>query len=67
MLKIVFLDVKTIGEDIDLSAYDALGEVVNVFAIMARRLKIRQGTGWMICAMALGKTLGSLLFFQKGW
>ena len=45
----------------------ALGEVVNVFAIMARRLKIRQGTGWMICTMALGKTLGSLLFFQKGW
>ena len=45
----------------------ALGEVVNVFAIMARRLKIRQGIGWMICTMALGKTLGSLLFFQKGW
>lgn len=45
----------------------ALGEVVNVFAIMARRLKIRQGTGWIICTMALGKTLGSLIFFQKGW
>ena len=27
-MKIVFLDVKTIGEDIDLSAFDALGEVV---------------------------------------
>ncbi len=27
-MKIVFLDVKTIGEDIDLSAYEALGEVV---------------------------------------
>ena len=27
-MKLVFLDVKTIGEDIDLSAYDALGEVV---------------------------------------
>lgn len=27
-MKIVFLDVKTIGEDIDLSDYDALGEVV---------------------------------------
>ena len=45
----------------------ALGEVVDVFAIRARRLKIRQGTGWMICTMALGKTLGSLLFFRKGW
>ena len=28
-MKLVFLDTKTIGEDIDLSAYDALGEVVN--------------------------------------
>ena len=27
-MKFVFLDTKTIGEDIDLSAYDALGEVV---------------------------------------
>ncbi len=27
-MKIVFLDVKTIGDDIDLSEYDALGEVV---------------------------------------
>ena len=27
-MKIVFLDVKTIGEDIDLSGYDALGEVL---------------------------------------
>ena len=27
-MKIVFLDVKTIGEDIDLSYFDALGEVV---------------------------------------
>lgn len=27
-MKIVFLDVKTIGEDIDLSGYDALGDVV---------------------------------------
>ena len=27
-MKIVFLDVKTIGEDIDLSGYDALGEIV---------------------------------------
>lgn len=27
-MKLVFLDTKTIGEDIDLSAYDALGEVI---------------------------------------
>lgn len=27
-MKIVFLDAKSIGEDIDLSGFDALGEVV---------------------------------------
>ena len=27
-MKIVFLDVKTIGDDIDLSKYNTLGEVV---------------------------------------
>lgn len=27
-MKIVFLDAKTIGDDVDLSAFDALGEVV---------------------------------------
>ena len=27
-MKLVFLDIKTIGEDIDLSAFDSLGEVV---------------------------------------
>ena len=26
-MKIVFLDAKTIGEDIDLSGFDALGEI----------------------------------------
>lgn len=27
-MKIVFLDAKTIGDDIDLSGYEALGEVI---------------------------------------
>lgn len=29
-MKIVFLDSKTIGDDIDLSEYDKLGEVVQI-------------------------------------
>ncbi|MGN1141122.1 MAG: stage V sporulation protein AB [Oliverpabstia sp.] len=45
----------------------ALGEVVNIFAIMARRIGITKGIGLIIIVMALGKTLGSLLFFWKGW
>lgn len=45
----------------------ALGEVVNIFSIMARRIGLTRGIGLIIIAMALGKTLGSLLFFWKGW
>ena len=45
----------------------ALGEVVNIFSIMARRIGLTKGIGIIIIAMALGKTLGSLFFFWKGW
>lgn len=45
----------------------ALGEVVDVYAIMARRLGITRGIPLIILSMAVGKSLGSLLFFYKGW
>ena len=45
----------------------ALGEVVNIFSIMTRRIGITKGIGLIIIVMAVGKTLGSLLFFWKGW
>ena len=45
----------------------ALGEVVNIYAIMARRVGLTVGIGLVILSMALGKALGSLLFFWKGW
>ena len=45
----------------------ALGEVVNIFSIMARRIGITKGIGLIIIVMAVGKTLGSLLFFWKEW
>lgn len=45
----------------------ALGEVVNIFSIMARRIGLTRGIGLIIIAMAVGKALGSLLFFWKGW
>lgn len=41
----------------------ALGEVVNVFAIMARRIGLVKGIGFVILSLAIGKTLGSLLQF----
>lgn len=45
----------------------ALGEVLNVYAIMLRRLKIENGIGWIFLVMAIGKMLGTLLFYVRGW
>ena len=45
----------------------ALGEVVNVFSVLIRRLRLTRGLGLIILAIAAGKTLGSLIFFWKGW
>lgn len=41
----------------------ALGEVVNVFAIMARRIGIKKGVGLIVLSIAAGKVLGSLFQF----
>lgn len=41
----------------------ALVEVVNVFAVMARRLGLKKGIGWIVICIAVGKTLGSLFQF----
>lgn len=41
----------------------ALGEVVNVFAVMARRIGLKKGTGCIVLAIAIGKMLGGLLQF----
>ena len=45
----------------------ALGEVVNIFAIMARRVGLTKGIGLVIVSMAAGKIIGSILFFFYGW
>lgn len=45
----------------------ALGEVVNIYAIMFRRIGIVKGVAYVILSMALGKAAGSLWFFYKGW
>lgn len=45
----------------------ALGEVVDIFAILARRIGLTRGIAFVILCMALGKTLGSLLYFYLGW
>ena len=45
----------------------ALGEVVDIFAILTRRIGLTRGLPWVILAMAAGKVLASLLYFAKGW
>lgn len=45
----------------------ALGEIVNIYSIMSRRIGLTRGIGWVILSMALGKMLGSLIYFYKGW
>ncbi len=41
----------------------ALVEVVNVFAVMARRMGLKKGIGWIVLCIAVGKIMGSLFQF----
>lgn len=45
----------------------ALTEILNIIPIFSRRLNIRRGMEWIIFTMALGRTLGALLYFVKRW
>ena len=41
----------------------SLAEVLNVLPVLARRVRVRQGLRWFITALALGKLLGSVLYY----
>ncbi len=41
----------------------SLAEVLNILPILARRTRLRQGIRWFVCAIALGKLTGSLLYY----
>ncbi len=45
----------------------ALAEMVDVFPIVIRRLKITRGVPVIIATIAVAKTLGSLIFFYNRW
>ena len=45
----------------------ALAEILNVFPIFIRRVKLVRCIPWAILAMALGKGLGALVFFLNRW
>lgn len=44
----------------------ALAEILNTFPIMFRRFGLKEGLTWVMFAMALGKTVGSLYYFLQG-
>lgn len=45
----------------------ALAEILNIFPVFIRRIKLFQCIPYIILAMAAGKGLGALLFFIRGW
>lgn len=45
----------------------ALAEILNVFPIFIRRVKVLKGIPYIILSIALGKGIGACLFFFKGW
>lgn len=44
-----------------------LAEVLNVFPIFIRRIKIVKYTTAFIISIAVGRGIGSLIYFAKGW
>ncbi|BDF35132.1 hypothetical protein CE91St62_31940 [Lachnospiraceae bacterium] len=45
----------------------ALAEILNVFPIFIRRVKLLRYIPYLIAGMALGKGIGSLIFFFNRW
>lgn len=45
----------------------SLAESLNTTAIFSRRVKLHRGTGVIILCAAIGKVIGSLIFFYLGW
>ena len=45
----------------------AIAEMLNVFPIFIRRIKIIQSVPYLILGIAFGKTAGALIFFFERW
>lgn len=45
----------------------ALAEMISVFPIFSRRIRLNGGFSFIIISIALGKTLGSFLFYYLNW
>lgn len=45
----------------------ALAEILNVFPIFVRRIKLLKSIPYIIVGMALGRGIGALIFFYNRW
>lgn len=45
----------------------ALAELLQIFPVFIRRIRLLRCIPWAILAFALGKSAGALLFFYKNW
>ena len=45
----------------------ALAEILNVFPIFVRRTKVVRSIPYLILGIALGKGIGSIIYFFNGW
>ena len=44
-----------------------LAEILNIFPIFIRRVKLLRAIPYIIAGIAFGKGIGSLIYFWKGW
>lgn len=45
----------------------ALTEILNVFPIFTRRINLTRGISYIILGIAMGKAIGSIIYFFFGW
>lgn len=45
----------------------SLAEALNVTAVFTRRLHLHTGIAWIVLSMALGKIIGSLIYFYRNY
>ena len=45
----------------------ALAETLNTIPVFTRRIHLKKGIGFLLLGMAVGKSLGSLLYFFRRW
>ena len=61
----VLVLLNTVGGDVEAGL--AIAEMLDSIPIFARRMKFRHGVGIVILCMAIGKTVGSLIYFWQGF